>query len=331
MNIKNPLKRFFTIVLWCILGGSGLALLIAAINSKNSSFCNGMDVEINGGGKAFFLNKKDIVTMLEAEGVKDLHNKKMASFDLLRMEGILRKNNWIRDAQLYFDNNQILKLRIQERQPAARLFTTTGNSFLIDSIGVQMALAERNAFRLPVFTGYPADKFGLKKDSALNQQIRDMAVFLNKDMFWSSQIQEINISASKTFQLTPLIGSQSIEFGDGNDYENKFHKLFIFYKEVIAQTGFEKYTGINIAFANQVIATRKQGLISRADSIQARKNVMEMIRLAQKMESDTAKPREVKPLEKNTITEQSLQGYDLPEETGNELQNQTNNKHQKQQ
>ncbi len=331
MNIKSPLKRFFTIVIWCILGGSGLALLIAAINSKNSSFCNGMDVEINGGGKVFFLNKKDIVTMLEVEGIKDLHNKKMASFDLLRMEGILKKNNWIRDAQLYFDNNQNLKIRIQERQPAARLFTISGNSFLIDSSGVQMALAERNAFRLPVFTGYPGDKFGLKKDSALNQQIRNMAVFLNKDLFWSNQVQEINIRSSKTFVLTPLIGNQSIEFGDGNDYENKFHKLLIFYKEVIAQTGFEKYAGINIAFTNQVIAIRKQGLISRADSIQARKNVMEMIRLAQKMESDTAKPREVKPLEKNTMTEQNLQGYDLPDEPGNEKQNQPDSKHQKQQ
>jgi cell division protein FtsQ len=255
----------------------------------------------------------------------------MASFDLLRMEGVLRKNNWIRDVQLYFDNNQNLKIRIQERQPAARLFTVAGNSFLIDSNGVQMALAERNAFRLPVFTGYPGDKFGLKKDSALNQQIRTIAVFLNKDLFWSNQIQEINIRSSKNFVLTPLIGNQSIEFGDGNDYENKFHKLFIFYKEVIAQTGFEKYAGINIAFANQVIAIRKQGLISRADSIQARKNVMEMIRLAQKMESDTAKPREVKPLEKNTITEQNLQGYDLPGETENENQSQSDSKHQKQQ
>ena len=165
----------------------------------------------------------------------------------------------------------------------------------------------------------------------LNQQIRNLAVFLNKDPFWADQIQEINVSASKTFQLTPLIGSQVIEFGDGNNYENKFHKLFIFYKEVIAQTGFEKYAGINIAFANQVIAIRKQGLISRADSMQARKNVMEMIRLAQKMESDTAKPREVKPLERNTITEQNLQGYDLPEEPGNENQIQPSSKHQKQQ
>jgi len=329
MNIKSPLKKFFTVLLWCLLGGSGLAILIAAINAKNSSLCQGLEIEINGGNKAQFLNKKDLTSMLENEGLKDLQNKKTTSFDLLKMENLLKKNSWIRDAQLYFDNNQKLKIRIQERQPLARIFTISGNSYLIDSGGIQMAIPERTVFRLPVFTGYPGEKFGLKRDSALDQQIRDLAMFLNKDPFWSNQIQEVNISSTKTFQMTTLIGNQQIMFGDGNDYENKFHRLFIFYKEVISQTGFEKYTGINLAYTNQVIAVRKQGLISRADSIQARKNVMEMIRTAQKMESDTSKIREVKPLEKNTITEQNLRSYDLPDE--NENKNETGNKLQKQQ
>src|SRR4051812_2587354 len=129
MNIRSPLKKFFMVMLWCGLGGSGLALLIAAINAKNSSLCNGIEVEINGGSKALFLNKRDVVAMLESEGIRDVHNKKIESFDLLKMETILRRNSWIKDAQLYFDNNQILKLRIQERQPMARLFTTSGNSY----------------------------------------------------------------------------------------------------------------------------------------------------------------------------------------------------------
>jgi cell division protein FtsQ len=329
MNIKSPLIRFFTVLLWCLLGGSGLALLIAAINAKNSSLCRGLEVEINGGDKAMFLNKKDLVSMLENEGLKNLQKKKITSVDLLKMETVLRRNNWIKDVQIYFDNNQVLRLRIRERQPVARLFTLSGNSYLIDSSGVQMAISERNVFRLPVFTGYPGERFGSRRDSALDREIRNLAVFLNQDPFWSCQIQEVNIRPAKTFGMTPLIGNQVIEFGDGSDYENKFHRLFVFYKNVITQTGFEKYTGLNLAYANQVIATRKQGFISRADSIQARKNVMEMIRMARKMETDTVKIREVKPLEKNTITEQNLRSYDLPEEDDNK--NETGSKHQKQQ
>lgn len=325
MNIKSPLKKFFTVAVWCLLGGTGLALLIAAINSKNSSLCQGMDVEINDGGKAMFLNKKDIVLMLDSNGLKDLRNKKTSSFDLLKMERMLRRNNWIKDVQLYFDNNQILKVRIQERQPAARLFTVSGNSFFIDSSGSQLSLAERNVFRLPVFTGYPSEKFGLRRDSVLCRQIRNMTIFLNQDTFWTNQTQEINITPSKTFLLTPLIGNQVIEFGDGNNCEEKFHKLLVFYKTVITQTGFEKYNTINLAYGDQVIATRRQGTVSRVDSIQARKNVMEMIRMAQKMEADTSRLRAVKPLEKNTVSEQNLQSYDLPDE--NEVHAKPNNKH----
>lgn len=329
MNIRGPLKKFFTVLIWCLLGGSGLALLIAAINSKNSSLCQGLEVEINGGTKAMFLDKRELLSMLEIEGFKNLQRKKTASIDLLKMENVLRKNNWIKDVQIYFDNNQTLKIHIQERQPVARLFTISGNSYLIDSNGIQMTISEKNVLRLPVFTGYPEEKFGSRRDSALDREVRNLAIFLNQDPFWSCQIQEVNIRASKTFSMTPLIGNQVIDFGDGNNLESKFRRLFVFYKSVITQTGFEKYTSINLAYANQVIATRKQGLITRADSIQARKNVMEMIRLAQKMQSDTLKIREVKPLEKNTLTEQNLRSYDIPEEHDNK--NEAGNKHQKQQ
>ena len=327
MNLKSPIKKLFTIVLWCLLGGTGLVLLIAAINSKNSSGCQGLEVEINGGAKNFFLNKKDVVALLDNYGLKDWQYKKTASFNLQQMETALRRDSWIRDVQIYFDNNQILKIHILERQPVARLFSLSGNSFLIDSNGVQMPLSERSIFRLPVFTGYPSERFGTRKDSVLSIQIKELALFINRDIFWSSQIQEIHISADKTFEMTTLMGNQQIEFGDGHDLANKFHRLLIFYKDVLTQIGFDKYTAINLAFANQVIATRNRASISRADSIQARKNVLEMIRMAQKMEADTVKIREVKPLERNTLTEQNLRSYDLPDENDSPSES----KHQKQQ
>jgi len=327
MNLKSPIKKLFTIVLWCLLGGTGLVLLIAAINSKNSSGCQGLEVEINGGAKNFFLNKKDVVALLDNYGLKDWQYKKTASFNLQQMETALRRDSWIRDVQIYFDNNQVLKIHILEKQPVARLFSLSGNSFLIDSNGVQMPLSERSIFRLPVFTGYPSERFGTRKDSVLSIQIKELALFINRDIFWSSQIQEIHISADKTFEMTTLMGNQQIEFGDGHDLENKFHRLLIFYKDVLTQIGFDKYTAINLAFANQVIATRNRASISRADSIQARKNVLEMIRMAQKMEADTVKIREVKPLERNTLTEQNLRSYDLPDENDSPSES----KHQKQQ
>ncbi len=71
--------------------------------------------------------------------------------------------------------------------------------------------------------------------------------------------------------MIPLIGNQVIEFGDGNDYVEKFRRLFIFYKEV-CKTGFEKYSRIDVQYAGQVIGTRRGGPVSKNDSLQAMRN-----------------------------------------------------------
>lgn len=314
MNIRTPFKKIISVVLWCALGGAVLALLVAAINKKNSSFCKGMDIQINTEGKEMFLDKKQVLLQLEKEGLNDLKDKRVQSFDLLKLENALRRNAWIKDAQLYFDNNQMLIVQITQRQPAARIFMVSGNSYYMDSSGKQLPVAGRIPAKLPVFTGYPSEKMGLLADSALDHQIKVLSLFLNQDPFWSNAIEQVNITASKTFEMIPLIGNQVIEFGDGNDYVNKFRRLFIFYKSVMTKSGFEKYARIKVEYEGQVIGTRRGGPVSKTDSLQALRNVMEMIRTARKMEADTGKIREVKPLEKNQTTEQDLKSYDFPEE-----------------
>ncbi|HEY4153919.1 MAG TPA: hypothetical protein VGM24_00775 [Puia sp.] len=317
MNLGASIKKILSVVLWCALGGAALGLLVAAINKKSSSLCKGVEIQINAGGKGICLDKKDVLHLLEKEGLKDIRDKRVQSLNLHQFEMALSRHPWIKDAQLYFDNNQVLNVRITERQPAARIFMVSGNSWYMDSSGKQLPLAGSIPLRLPVFTGYPAQKMGLHADSALDQQIKSLSSFLNTDAFWSDAIEQVSITPSKTFELIPLIGNQVIEFGDGNDYENKFHRLLVFYKRVMTKTGFEKYSRIKVEYAGQVIGTRRGGAVSRADSLQALRNVMEIIRMARRMESDTAGIREVKPLEKDQMTEQNLKSYDFPEETEN--------------
>jgi cell division protein FtsQ len=317
MHIMASIKKIFSIVLWCATGGTALALLVAAINKKNESLCKGLEIQINADNKGFFLDKKDVVRLLEKEGLKDITDKKLQRLNLHKVEDALAKQPWIKDVQLYFDNNQVLKVKITERQPIARIFTVSGSSYYMDSSGKQLPLTDPVPLKLPVFTGYPAEKMGLQKDSALDQQIKQLSAFLHRDTFWSNAIEQVNITPSKTFEMIPLIGNQVIVFGDGNRYEDKFRRLLVFYKQVMTRTGFEKYAGVNVEYAGQVIGTRRGGPVSRADSLQAIRNVLQIIRMDRKMGVDTGKIREVKPLESSQITEQNLKSYDFPEENEN--------------
>jgi cell division protein FtsQ len=325
MQIKASIKKIFSIALWCAIGGAGLALLVAAINKKTNATCRSLNVQVNAGGRSLFLNEKDLLGLLEKEGVKDVSGKSMQRFDLRRIETALGRQPWIRDAQLYFDNNQVLHVRVTERQPVARIFTVSGGSCYMDSSGRQMPLGGSVPLKLPVFTGYPAGKTGSSAGSVLDEQIKTLSAFLNGDPFWSSAIEQVNITPARTFELIPLIGNQVIEFGDGHDYADKFRRLLIFYKQVMTKTGFEKYERVSLQYAGQVVATRRGGPVSRTDSLQALRNVLEIIRQARKIESDTGAVREMKPLERNQVTEQTLQGYNFPEE--NEDQPDLNRKH----
>ena len=68
-----------------------------------------------------------------------------------------KKTQWIKKAELFFDNNNVLEVRITEREPIARIFTTSGSSFYIDSSLARLPLSDKFSPRLPVFTDFPTD------------------------------------------------------------------------------------------------------------------------------------------------------------------------------
>ncbi|PWT71416.1 MAG: hypothetical protein C5B59_18170 [Bacteroidetes bacterium] len=311
MSIRDNIKKVLFILLWCIAGTGGVALLVAAINKKNGRTCKGYHIEINGKGKTFYIDEKQILAAIEGDRIQKIAGKTIVSFDLRRMEEKLKKNAWIRDAQLFFDNNELLRINITEREPVARIFTTSGSSFFMDSSCVELPMPDKSALKLPVFTGFPSDRIRKSgSDSVLVAQLKQMSWYILHDTFWMADIEQINIKPNRTFQLVPLIGNHLIEFGPGEDYEKKFRNLLIFYREVLAKTGFDKYSVINIEYNGQVIGTRRGSNVSKSDSVQAMKNILQLIKSAQQLQVDTVR-KEVKPLEQNVETEQTLTGYDI--------------------
>ena len=113
-----------------------------------------------------------------------------------------------------------------------------------------------------------------------------MSPFILSHPFWMAQIGQIDITPDRTFEMIPVVGKHVIVFGDGRDYEQKFHRLFLFYQQVGAQVGLDKYSIINVAFNNQVVATKK-GTTGKIDSLQALKNIQKLIESSKQLPYDT--------------------------------------------
>lgn len=265
---KKDIVKFFMALLWLVVSAGCVTLLISAVRSKETKVCKGVEINITGVSNTFFIDKTDVYNIIKNFGGDSTQKKSLASIDLGRIEKALEKDVWVKNAELYFDNNNFLKVSVEEREPIARLFTTSGNTFYIDSSCMMLPLSDKFSARLPVFTGFTSDaKILSQKDSSLLSSVKNIGIKILADTFLMAMIDQVDIDANRSFELVPKLGKQRIVFGDATDADSKFTKLKLFYKDVITQSGWNRYSVINLQYKNQVVATIRGKEDVAADSL----------------------------------------------------------------
>jgi len=181
---------------------------------------------------------------------------------------VLERNSWIQNAEMYFDNHQLLQVKVLERQPIARVFVNGGNSFYVDSAALRLPLSDKLSARVQVFTNFPSDKAILARpDSSLLEGIVKLSSFIKTDSFWMAQIAQVNITGDSKFELVPLIGDQLILLGDAEQLDKKFRRLKAFYEQALMQQGMNTYEKLDIRFDKQVVAVKRGATKAEIDAI----------------------------------------------------------------
>jgi cell division protein FtsQ len=83
-----------------------------------------------------------------------------------------------------------------------------------------------------------------------------IASYVDKHEFWKAQIEQIFVTRDNEFILIPKVGNHIILFGNAEEGDEKFEKLFVFYKEGLNRVGWNKYSSINIKYKGQVICKK---------------------------------------------------------------------------
>lgn len=320
VKTKNKIRNILVGIWWAATGCAAVVLLVAAVKKKDAKLCKGIEVNISGVSTNFFIDKQDVLKVISSfTGTKPI-GKPMDAFNLAAMESALKKDVWIQEAELFFDNNDKLRVEVEEREPVARVFTTGGGTFYIDSSNMMLPLSEKFSARLPVFTGFPTDTKVLSKaDSSLLRDIRNISMKLQSDSFLMAMIDQVDITVQRNFEMVPKIGGQVIIFGNASDLDAKFNKLLQFYKKVIMKTGWNRYSIINLQYKNQVVAKIRGKDDVSADSLRTRQ-MMEIIAAnAAKYAEDTITRFKQDDKKNNDISmiQQSIQ-RDEPGDEGND-------------
>ena len=317
---RYSIKKILLATLWVSIGAGVIVLLAAAMRREDTQVCHGLKVTIHGVSNNFFVDKQDILKAVNEYMDGTPQGQPIAIFKLQELETALQKNVWVKKAQMFFDNNMVLQVSILEREPVARVFTNTGISFYADTSAAMLPLSDKFSARLPVFTSFPSDKKVLTHaDSVLLKDITVLSTAIQQDSFCMAIIEQVDITAQRSFEMIPKVGNTSIVFGSAENTAEKFSKLKIFYKEVMMKTGWDYYSSINVQYAGQVVAKRKAAADNSTDSLRTLE-IMKLIAIENELRANDSLQTILQDNEYNS-TSVSLIQQSFQRDDNNELTN----------
>jgi cell division protein FtsQ len=255
MTKKRNIKKWTAMALWSLAVLAVSGVLLSAMRGKDNQLCAGAEVTVKGSGENVFVDQAEILAILESKKWQGVQPVK--AIDIRQMEDKLKRNPWIKTAELFFDKKQVLHIVVSERTPLLRIIAKNNQSFYLDETGSQLPFTSQYTARVPVFTGFPIRTVWNGDDSLLAAQAVAMAQYIQASAFWSAQVQQINIVKEQHFELVPTLGNHLIFFGDTSLMANKFDRLHLFYKKVGAVAGLDRYGVLNVQFAGQIVALKR--------------------------------------------------------------------------
>lgn len=249
ISIRKVLRAFVTFV---AATGSVLAVLSASKIQQTKTLRN---ITLHVRNDSYkFLDRQALWDKVVIQQELKKGKTKLSGLDIRKVERAALSNQWVAEAQAYVDNNRDMHIYVTQRVPVARIFFDNGQSFYLDASLRLLPLSDLFTYYTTIVTNVPV----LSNDS-LNKNLRSQIIrlvkFVERDSFWSAQIAQIDVTHDLKFELTPVLGTHKIVFGDTSDMQEKFNNLFAFYKKVLNRIGWDRYEILDVRYSGQVVAS----------------------------------------------------------------------------
>jgi cell division protein FtsQ len=258
--IRLPHLRYDRILWVAFLLVVSLVLYVAIGRKKNMTPADRV-IEITPLGSGdLLINRSDVENTLTRTLGSDMENIELAKLSVERIERVLEQNPFVLDAETYIDQNNVLHIKITQREPIVRVLDNTGGNYYMDKNGQRIPPSKNIAARVMVATGnvtpYTPDFLEQGKRPTTLKDLFTLTQLLLADEFLASFIQQIHVSDKSEFFLVPLVGDQKIELGKGQKLEDKLNRLKIFYQQGMPYAGWRKYETINLKYSGQVVCRK---------------------------------------------------------------------------
>lgn len=249
LNIRKEIKVATSLL--------AISFLIAFSERKQGgSVCKDIVIELDNLHENHFLDEADVMRLVEGSG-QSIKGVGIDRIDLKTIENKIKYDKHILDAELFGDLKGNLIVNVELRRPIARIVQSDAPDAYIAEDGVIMPVSEKYSSRVILISGPFVKQLLEEEDLTKSEeglQLKEMIEFVNEDDFWKAQIAQLDINGSGKITIYPQVTGQRVEFGKAENYEMKFKKLMIFYKEILPQRGWTKYERVNLEYEGQIIA-----------------------------------------------------------------------------
>lgn len=212
-------------------------------NSKRK--LNKISIEYTN-GQNLFITKKTVNNLLITKRTH-LEKQSKDSLNLNVIEKKLNHHPMIANAEVFETITGELGVIITQRKPLARVIGKT--SFYIDNEGVKMPLSKNYSARKLLVSGI---------DTTDIATLFPLLKKIEGDEFLSKHITAVVQKGTDNYILRLRGSSLTVVFGRISKIDQKIKNFKAFYKKAYITKKLEKYSKVNLKFANQVVCTKKE-------------------------------------------------------------------------
>ncbi len=242
-------------------------------SGKRAATCSHVDIHIDKTLGHAFVIPEDVLDMMSGPDRQPV-GRKLVDINIAMLENMIRRNVYVAHAEVFSTIDGTLHFDIRQRKPVIRIINHREEQFYIDEAGGFMPVSTRYAANVVVASGYIFNRYaegsvgadggkqtknhepGRSQHQGIIEQLYDLALFIDRDSFWNSQIEQVYVNETGMLELVPRVGNHLILLGDTRNMETRFENLRLFYKQAMDSAGWHDYKMINLFYEGQVVCSK---------------------------------------------------------------------------
>ncbi|MBO4803495.1 MAG: hypothetical protein J5503_03010 [Muribaculaceae bacterium] len=219
-----------------------------ARGKSKSEHCTTVDVVVVNSDSTTFVTPEGVLNDLKSQGIQ-LKGKRMDDIDATAIEQSLRNSPYLENADIVKCQDGRILIKVSQIVPVLRIFDGA-ESYYVNRVGKRMAATPNYHCDVPVVQGHFTKQYPVTR-------ILPLVEYIERDSLLHSLVTMYCVRDTNNIIIVPDISGHVVNIGNARDFENKFAKLKLFYREVMPKRGWNAFDTISVKWDHQVVATRR--------------------------------------------------------------------------